>query len=139
MQVLLAIPVGVLYNAAGVTLQLEIMDLHRSKVSEEQEEQMPTGLEIGFGEVDLTYIVILYEFEHVAARKTSAERVDGWDYGSMDEAAELVLICKREVSRCLLVHIQGECSKSYFWIRMTKGWSGSGNWGLRGSCLPLWS
>lgn len=59
MQVLLAIPVGVLYNAAGVTLQLEVMDLHRSKVSEEQEEQMPTGLEIGFGEVDLTYIVIL--------------------------------------------------------------------------------
>lgn len=59
MQVLLAIAVGVLYNAAGVTLQLELMDLHRSKVSEEQEEQMPTGLEIGFGEVDLTYIVIL--------------------------------------------------------------------------------
>lgn len=53
MQVLLAIPVGVLYNAAGVTLQLEVLDLHRSKASEEQEEQMLMGLEIGFDEVDL--------------------------------------------------------------------------------------
>lgn len=52
MQVLLAIPVGVLYNAAGVTLQLEVLDLHRSKASEEQEEQMLMGLEIGFDEVD---------------------------------------------------------------------------------------
>lgn len=53
MQVLLAIPVGVLYNAAGVTPQLEVLDLHRSKASEEQEEQMLMGLEIGFDEVDL--------------------------------------------------------------------------------------
>lgn len=52
-QALLAIPVGVLYNAAGVTLQLEVLDLHRSKASEEQEEQMLMGLEIGFDEVDL--------------------------------------------------------------------------------------
>lgn len=51
-QALLAIPVGVLYNAAGVTLQLEVLDLHRSKASEEQEEQMLMGLEIGFDEVD---------------------------------------------------------------------------------------
>ena len=84
-------------------------------------------------------MVIHSEFEHVAARKTWAGSVEGWDYGRMDEAEELVLVCKPEVSRYLLVYIHGGCVKSYFWIRMPKGRPGNGNWGLRGSCLPLWS
>lgn len=42
-------------------------------------------------------MVIHSEFEHVAARKTWAGSVEGWDYGRMDEAEELVLVCKPEV------------------------------------------
>lgn len=84
-------------------------------------------------------MVIHSEFEHVAARKMSAGSVEGWDYGRMDEAEELVLVCKRGVSRYLLVYIHGGCIKSYFWIRTTEGWPGRGDWGLRGSCLPVWS
>lgn len=55
----------------------------------------------------------------------------------MDEAEVLVLVCKPEVSRYLLVYIHGGCVKSYFWIRTTEGWPGRGDWGLRGSCLPV--
>lgn len=59
MQMLLARTVVVLYNAAGVTLNLEVSDQRQSKASEEQEEQPMMGLEIGFDEVDLTWMEIL--------------------------------------------------------------------------------
>lgn len=38
MQMLLARTVAALYNAVGVTQNLEVSDLHQSKASEEQEE-----------------------------------------------------------------------------------------------------
>lgn len=140
MQMLLARTVAALYNAVGVTQNLEVSDLHQSKASEEQEEQSMMGLEIGFDEVGLTWMEILWEeFEHVAARKTWARRLDERDYRSMDEAGELVLVCKLEVSRYLLAHIQAETVRSYFWMRMTEGWPGGRNWRLSGCCLYIWS
>lgn len=59
MQMLLARTVAVLYNAAGVTQNLEVSDLHQSKASEEQEEQSMMGLVIGFDEAGLTWMEIL--------------------------------------------------------------------------------
>lgn len=59
MQMLLARTVAALYNAVGVTQNLEVSDLHQSKASEEQEEQSMMGLEIGFDEVGLTWMEIL--------------------------------------------------------------------------------